>query len=113
MTDARTVTVYVGDIQEAREFYCRKLGFDFVAQYDDRILQLRNKGIVFLIERIADHLSKPGATICTRTNGLTRKVPRLRGAGTTFIHRTPRPFPEEIYMACGKPGAGFHEPSKN
>ena len=113
MTDARTVTVYVGDIQEAREFYCSELGFDFVAQYDNRILQLRNKGVLFLIERIADHLSKPSATICTRTNGLTQEVARLQGTGTVFIHKTPRPFPEEIYLLCGKPGLGFHKPSNN
>jgi catechol 2,3-dioxygenase-like lactoylglutathione lyase family enzyme len=113
MATARTVTVYVGDITEAKEYYCEELGFDFVAQYDDRILQLRNKGVLFLIERIADHLSKPSATICTRTNGLTKEVARLRGNGTTFIHKTPRPFPEEIYTPCGRPDPDFHKPSMN
>ena len=95
------VGVYVHDIQQAKEFYCDKLGFEIAREYGDCILQLKNEGVTFIIEKIeGDFPSEPCITMAVPTNDLAKEMERLRGLGVTFIHDTPQQFPEGIFAAC-------------
>ncbi len=95
------VGVYVRDIQQAKEFYCHKLGFEVAREYGDCILQLKNDRVTFIIEKIeGDFPSEPCMTIGVPTDDLTKEMERLRGSGVTFIHDTPQQFPEGIFAAC-------------
>ena len=101
MAEICVVSVYVRDIQQAEEFYCGKLGFEVARRYGDCILQLKNKGVTFVVEEIeGDFPSEPCITIGVPTNDLVKEMERLRSSGITFIHDTPQPFPEGIFAAC-------------
>ena len=95
------VGVYVHDIQRAKEFYCDKLGFEIAREYGDCILQLKNEGVTFVIEKIeGDFPSEPCIAIGVPTDDLVKEMARLRGSGATFIHDAPQQFPEGIFAAC-------------
>jgi lactoylglutathione lyase len=95
------VGVYVRDIQQAKEFYCDKLGFEITREYGDCILQLKNEGVTFIIEKIeGDFPIEPCITIGVPTNDLEKEMATLRKSGVTFIHDTPQQFPEGIFAAC-------------
>lgn len=101
MAEICVVGVYVRDIQQAREFYCDKLGFEITKEYGDCILQLKNEGVTFIIEKIEGNFpSGPCMTIGVPTNDLGKEMERLRKSGVTFIHDTPQQFPEGIFAAC-------------
>ena len=104
------IGVYVHDIQEAREFYCDKLGFEIAREYGDCILQLKNEGVALIIEKIeGDYPDGPCTVIGTQTDNLTKEMERLRGLGVTFIHDTPQLFPEGVYAAYRDPGGNLLE----
>jgi catechol 2,3-dioxygenase-like lactoylglutathione lyase family enzyme len=101
MAEICVVGVYVHDIQKAREFYCDKLGFEIAREYGDYILQLKNHGVTFIIEKIeGDFPSGPCMTIGIPTKDLVKEMERLRNMGVMFVHDTPQRFPEGIYAAC-------------
>ncbi|MDY7040613.1 MAG: VOC family protein [Chloroflexota bacterium] len=110
MTRICVVSVYVRDIQEAREFYCDKLGFEVAREYGDCILQLENDGVTFVVEKIeGEYPDKPCTVIATQTDDLAGDMEKLRGLDVTFIHDTPQPFPEGVYAACRAPGDNILE----
>jgi lactoylglutathione lyase len=101
MAEICVVGVYVHDIQKAKEFYCDKLGFEIAREYGDCILQLKSKGVTFIIEKIeGDFPDEPCTAICISTDDLGKEMERLRDLGTTFVHDTPQQFPEGIFVAC-------------
>jgi lactoylglutathione lyase len=110
MTRICVIGIYVHDLQEARAFYCDKLGFEVAREYGDCILQLKNEGVTFVIEKIeGDFPDEPCVVIATPTGNLVEEMERLRGLGVTFIHDTPQPFPEGIYAAYRDPSGNLLE----
>ena len=100
MNQICVVGVYVRDIKAAREFYCDKLGFEVAAEYGDCILQLKNEGVVFVVEEIqGDFPEEPCIVISTPTEDIEKEMGRLRELDVTFIHDEPQPFPEGVYIA--------------
>jgi len=110
MTQICVVGVYVRDIKAARQFYCDKLGFEVAAEYGDCIVQLKNEGVVFVVEEIqGDFPQEPCVVIATPTDDIEKEMARLRKLGVTFIHDTPQPFPEGVFTAYRDPSGNLLE----
>jgi catechol 2,3-dioxygenase-like lactoylglutathione lyase family enzyme len=110
MAEICVVGVYVRDLQEARAFYCDKLGFEIAAQYGDCILQLKSEGVTFVIEEMAgDFPSEPCVAIGIRSDDLAGDMERLGDQGVTFVYDTPQPFPEGVFAACHDPEGNLLE----
>jgi catechol 2,3-dioxygenase-like lactoylglutathione lyase family enzyme len=110
VTKICVVGVYVRDIDAAREFYCDKLGFEVAAEYGDCILQLKQDGVVFVIEEIEGTFPEaPCTVIATPTDDIEAEMNRLRELGVNFIHDTPQPFPAGVFVAYRDPSGNLLE----
>ncbi|MHC4942165.1 MAG: VOC family protein [Planctomycetota bacterium] len=101
MPNLCVVTVYVSDLQAARQFYCDRLGFEVEGEFGDCILQLKNEGVALILEKSeGDYPGESRIVIATQTDDLKKEMERLRNEGVSFIHDTPQSFPEGIFAAC-------------
>ena len=110
MTEICVIGVYVRDLEQAKEFYCDKLGFEVARRHGDCILQLKNESVTFVVEKIeGDFPSEPCVAIGVPTDDLEGEMERLRSSGVAFFHDTPQPFPEGMFAACRDPDGNLLE----
>ncbi|MGD2148081.1 MAG: VOC family protein [Anaerolineae bacterium] len=110
MPELCVIGVYVSNLQEARAFYCDKLGFEIVREYGDCILQLKANGITFVVEEIqGDFPAQPCVTIGVRAGDVAEEMARLSDQGVAFFQDAPQPFPAGLFAACQDPDGNLIE----
>lgn len=107
--------VNVHDIDQAIDFYSKKLGFE-VATRDmyPHIVPLKNAGIYFILSKVEkptkiDYPKESQSLINFQTDDLQKTIKDLKAAGVEFIHAEPQDCPAGIYAAFKDPSGNVHE----
>lgn len=107
MSSVCVVGVYVRDLAAAKRFYCDTLGFEVEHEFGDCIVQLKNQGVPFILQKIeAGYPERASHVLNVKVDDLRRSMHELTGKGVRFLHRDPQPCPVGVY-------AGLKDPEGN
>ncbi len=107
MSNVCVVGVYVKDLAAAKRFYCDTLGFEVEHEFGDCIVQLKNQGLPFILQKIeAGYPERASHVLNVTVDDLKKSMKRLAGKGIQFLHSEPQPCPVGVY-------AGLKDPEGN
>ncbi len=107
MSNICVVGVYVNDLAAAKQFYCDVLGFEVEQEFGDCIVQLKNNGVPFILQKIENGYPENTTHVLNISVGnLMDRMKELRGKGVEFLHSEPQACPVGIY-------AGLKDPEGN
>ncbi|MCR8845388.1 VOC family protein [Paenibacillus sp. SC116] len=98
------ISIYVSDIELAKEFYCEKLGFTISEQYDEATIGLVNDGVAIVLcktecESTASYSQEAQVVLGFETDNLLNKMQELSAKGIKMLFDTPQPCPPGHYNA--------------
>jgi catechol 2,3-dioxygenase-like lactoylglutathione lyase family enzyme len=109
------IGIYVDDMDNAVEFYCKKLGFKEAERYDDGcIVRLENEGPPVILERVdnSTEIEYPGhsqVVVGVETDNIEKTSKDLRAKGVEFLHDKPQAFVGGLVMAMRDPSGNVLE----
>ncbi|TVX94035.1 VOC family protein [Paenibacillus agilis] len=98
------ISIYVSDMEVAKEFYCEKLGFEISEEYDAVTVGLKHDGITIVLcktERTtaASYPDTAQVVLGLETENLLSKMKQLTDKGVAMIYDEPQPCPPGYYNA--------------
>lgn len=106
------IQINVIDMDEAIEFYTRKLGFEIASRdHYPYIVKLANEAVPIILYQVEKetHFEYPNAVqtlVNIETANLRQSLEELKHQGVVVLHETPQKCPVGIY-------AGIKDPSGN
>ncbi len=86
MSNVCVVGIYVRDLAAATRFYCDVLGFEVEREFGDCIVQLKNHGVPFVLQKIeAGYPEKTSHVLNVTVDNLKRTMQELERKGITFF----------------------------
>ncbi len=107
------LTIYVDDLDQAREFYCDKLGYD-IAYTMENIIALQSEGIYIVLEKAStkNKLRYPESSqvvMGLETENLDKTCEVLGKLGVKFVHDSPQDFPRGRFVGVYDPAGNVIE----
>jgi len=102
------VSIYVSDMELAKDFYCGKLGFEIDAVYDEDIVSLQHDSVALILCKTegnspADYPHHAQVVIGIQTDNIVNTMSAYRQQGIQFIYDTPMPCPPGLYTSFKDP----------
>ncbi|MFW9931625.1 MAG: VOC family protein, partial [Candidatus Thorarchaeota archaeon] len=113
MPKLAAITIYVDDLEQARDFYCEKLGYDIAYTFENGIA-LKSEGVFIVLEKTASRsMSKYQETaqivLGLETENLDKTREVLGELGVLFVHQEPLPFPRGRFISIFDPSGNVIE----
>ncbi len=108
------IMIFVSDLDEAKRFYCEKLGFPLKSETDRR-LDFEHDGCDFIAfkcgkdSKIEDYNDDARSVFVFEVESITAIMAELRSAGVNFIHDGPVENEFSRYAAFSDPFGNVHE----
>ena len=104
------ITIYVDDLDQARQFYCDKLGYD-VAYTLENVIALNNDGVYIVLEKTksknrSKYPDSAQIVLGLETENLEKMSEVLGKLGVRFVHEKPQDFPRGRFI-------GIYDPAGN
>jgi lactoylglutathione lyase len=110
MSNLCVVGVYVRDLAAATRFYRDVLGFEVEREFGDCIVQLKNNGVPFVLQKIeAGYPEKPSHALNVAVDNLQEKMQELKRKGVVLLHSDAQPCPVGVYAGLKDPEGSLLE----
>lgn len=114
MPTIRLVNVYVSDLDYAKDWYCRVLGFEIAQDLPPLAAELQHEGITFLLHQAENPTSRKFwtdsmVTLAFTTDNVQETMKSLRESGVTLMHSEPQFSPLGDWFAFEDPFGNIHE----
>lgn len=98
------VTIFVSDMQMAKEFYIAKLGFDMKREYSEEIVQLQHESIAVILQKCKNdselQYGKEAATvIALQSTDIEKTIEEFKAKRIQLIFDTPQKCPPGYFTA--------------
>lgn len=92
------ISIYVSDLELAKEFYCGKLGFEISREYDANTVSLKHEGIPIVLYRVEQpaqpvYPQQAQVVIGLETDNLAAAIADLAAQGIEAVYDGPQPCP--------------------
>jgi len=110
----RLVNVYVSDLDYAKDWYCKVLGFELAQDLPPLAAELRHEGIVFLLHQAKaptarQFWTESMVTLAFATDDVHEAMKTLKASGVKLIHSEPQFSPLGDWFAFEDPFGNVHE----
>ncbi|WP_242069297.1 VOC family protein [Paenibacillus dendritiformis] len=101
-------SIYVSNLELAKQFYCGKLGFELSREYDANTVSLKHEGIPIVLYQVRQ-AAEPGyprqaqVVIGLETDNLAVTIAKLTAQGIEAVYDAPQPCPPGVYNAIRDP----------
>lgn len=114
MPTVRLINVYVSDLEYAKDWYCKILGFEISQDLPPLAIQLRHEGLTFLLHRAENPTTQKFGTdsmltLAFATNNVHESMKRLKESGVILLHEKPQFSPFGDWFAFEDPFGNIHE----
>ncbi|BFH68522.1 hypothetical protein J27TS7_51710 [Paenibacillus dendritiformis] len=108
------ISIYVSDLELAKEFYCGKLGFEISREYDANTVSLKHEGIPIVLYRVEQpaqpvYPQQAQVVIGLETDNLAAAIADLAAQGIEAVYDGPQPCPRGAYNAIRDPSGNVIE----
>ncbi|HEY2492243.1 MAG TPA: VOC family protein [Paenibacillus sp.] len=102
------ISIYVSNMELARQFYCEKLGFEVSKEYDEMTIGLKYEEIPIILCQVeqpaqANYPKQAQVVLGIQTDNLVQSIAELSSQGIEMIYDTPQPCPPGYYSAFKDP----------
>ncbi|WCF10774.1 VOC family protein [Paenibacillus thiaminolyticus] len=102
------ISIYVSDLELAKQFYCGKLGFEVSRKYDANTVSLKHENIPIVLYQVeqparTDYPQQAQVVLGLETDNLAGTMAKLAAQGIQTIYDTPQPCPPGAYNAFRDP----------
>jgi len=114
MPNVCVLSINVPDMELAKQFYCKKLGFELAEQYDEKTIQLQHDGIYIILSKAeratsVDYPAEAQVVPGIATDDIVKTVTAYKSLGIEFIYDAPLPSPAGLYTAFKDPFGNVFE----
>ncbi|OAB41619.1 VOC family protein [Paenibacillus glacialis] len=102
------ISIYVSNMELAKQFYCEKLGFEVAQDFDDTLVELVHDGIPVILCQVAlsaqsNYPNQSQVVLGLQTDNLVQSITEMTEKGIEVIYDTPQPCPPGYYSAFKDP----------
>jgi lactoylglutathione lyase len=102
------ISIYVSNMELAKQFYCEKLGFEVSQEYDETLVELEHEGIPVILQQVeqsaqTDYPNHSQVVLGLQTDNLVHSIAEMTSKGIEVIYDTPQPCPPGYYSAIKDP----------
>lgn len=102
------ISIYVSDLELAKQFYCGKLGFEVSREYDANTVSLKHEDIPIVLYQVeqptrSHYPQQAQVVLGLETDNLASTITELAAQGIEAIYDSPQPCPPGAYNAFRDP----------
>jgi predicted enzyme related to lactoylglutathione lyase len=108
MPNICVISVYVSDLEQAKQFYCDIVGFEISKTYGDEVISLQHEGVSLILQKTDkdthhDYPRESQVIIGIHSLDIQSSIAELQSKGAEVIFDTPQPCPAGLYNAIRDP----------
>ncbi|MED5018649.1 VOC family protein [Paenibacillus chibensis] len=108
MNSICVISIFVTDMDEARNFYCNKLGFNISKEYSEDLVRLKHDMLPLLLYKVdqpvvMNYPLQAQVVPGLQTDNLVDTITDLTSKGIEVIYTSPQQCPAGIYSAFRDP----------
>ncbi|WP_102691886.1 VOC family protein [Rummeliibacillus pycnus] len=108
------ISIKVTDIEKAKQFYCKKLGFQFKKAYGNQLVELNIDDLPIIIEEVSDlnrlnYSDHSQIILGLKTKNLLTEMKELKDNEIELLFEEPQKCPPGIFNVIKDPFGNFIE----
>lgn len=102
------ISIYVSNMELAKQFYCEQLGFQIAQEFDETLVELLHDGIPVILCQVelatqSNYPNQSQVVIGLQTDNLVQSITEMKDKGIEVVYNTPQPCPPGYYSAIKDP----------